>query len=451
MSQKKQLRLGAFLMSSGHHLAAWRHPEARADGGLSFQHFQQIAQTAERGKFDMIFFADGVSVRDRGTPEALSRAGHVTHFEPLTLLSALSVVTERIGLAATVSTTYNEPYHLARKFASLDYLSNGRSGWNLVTSATNSEAQNFNLDKHPEHALRYQRAREFVEVVTKLWDSWEDDAFLRDKESGVYFDPDKLHVANHKGEHFSVQGPLNVARPPQGYPVIIQAGSSEDGKNLAAETAEVIFTAQQTLEDAQAFYADVKGRLAKYGRSPDSLKIMPGIFPVIGRTEQEAKEKFEQLQELIHPSIGLGLLSGLVGGIDLSGYPLDGPLPNLPDTELAKSRLKLVTDLAQRDQLTIRQLYLAIAGARGHRQISGTPEQIADQLEEWFVNEGADGFNIMPPYLPGGLDDFVDLVIPELQHRGLFRTEYEGKTLRENLGLPRPVNQFKTKVLASLA
>jgi alkanesulfonate monooxygenase len=369
----------------------------------------------------------------------------------LTLLSALSVVTERIGLAATVSTTYNEPYHLARKFASLDYLSNGRSGWNLVTSATNSEAQNFNLDKHPEHALRYQRAREFVEVVTKLWDSWEDDAFLRDKESGVYFDPDKLHVANHKGEHFSVQGPLNVARPPQGYPVIIQAGSSEDGKNLAAETAEVIFTAQQTLEDAQAFYADVKGRLAKYGRSPDSLKIMPGIFPVIGRTEQEAKEKFEQLQELIHPSIGLGLLSGLVGGIDLSGYPLDGPLPNLPDTELAKSRLKLVTDLAQRDQLTIRQLYLAIAGARGHRQISGTPEQIADQLEEWFVNEGADGFNIMPPYLPGGLDDFVDLVIPELQHRGLFRTEYEGKTLRENLGLPRPVNQFKTKVLASLA
>lgn len=451
MNARKQLRLGAFLMSSGHHLAAWRYPDARADGGLSFEHFKQVAQTAERGKFDMIFFADGVAVRDRGNIEALSRAGHVAHFEPLTLLSALSVVTERIGLAATVSTTYNEPYHLARKFASLDYLSGGRAAWNLVTSATNAEAQNFNRDKHPDHTPRYQRAREFVEVATKLWDSWEDDAFLRDKESGLYFDPDKLHIPNHKGEHFSVKGPLNVARPPQGYPVVIQAGSSEDGKNLAAQTAEVIFTAQQTLEDAQAFYADVKGRLAQYGRSPEHLKIMPGIFPVIGRTEQEAKEKFEQLQELIHPSVGLGLLSGLVGGVNLSNYSLDEPLPNLPDTELAKSRLKLVKDLAQREQLTIRQLYLAIAGARGHRQIVGTPEYIADQLEEWFINEGADGFNIMPPYLPGGLDEFVDLVIPELQRRELFRTEYEGRTLRENLGLPRPDNQHRAKVLASLS
>lgn len=451
MSARKQLRLGAFLMSSGHHLAAWRHPDAKADGGLSFEHFKQVAQTAERGKFDMIFFADGVSVRDRGNINALSRAGHVAHFEPLTLLSAPSVVTERIGLAATVSTTYNEPYHLARKFASLDYLSGGRAGWNLVTSATNAEAKNFNLEKHPDHSPRYQRAREFVKVVTKLWDSWEDDAFLRDKESGVYFDPDKLHVPNHKGEHFSVQGPLNIARPPQGYPVIIQAGSSEDGKNLAAQTAEVIFTAQQTLEDAQAFYTDVKGRLAQYGRSPDHLKIMPGIFPVIGRTEQEAQEKFELLQSLIHPSVGLGLLTGLVGGIDLSNYPIDEPLPNLPETELAQSRLKLVKDLAQREQLTIRQLYLAIAGARGHRQIVGTPEYIADQLEEWFVKEGADGFNIMPPYLPGGLDEFVDLVIPELQRRGLFRTEYEGQTLRENLGLPRPENQHRTKVLASIS
>jgi FMN-dependent oxidoreductase (nitrilotriacetate monooxygenase family) len=451
MSARKQLRLGAFLMSSGHHLAAWRYPDANADGGLSFDHFKQIAQTAERGKFDMIFFADGVAVRDRGNIDALSRAGHVAHFEPLTLLSALSVVTERIGLAATVSTTYNEPYHLARKFASLDYLSGGRAGWNLVTSATNAEAKNFNLEKHPDHSPRYQRAREFVEVVTKLWDSWEDDAFERDKESGIYFDPDKLHVPNHKGEFFSVQGPLNVARPPQGYPVIIQAGSSEDGKNLAAQTAEVIFTAQQTLEDAQAFYADVKGRLAQYGRSPDQLKIMPGIFPVIGRTEQEAQEKFELLQSLIHPSVGLGLLTGLVGGVDLSNYPIDEPLPNLPETELAQSRLKLVKDLAQREQLTIRQLYLAIAGARGHRQIVGTPEYIADQLEEWFVNEGADGFNIMPPYLPGGLDEFVDLVIPELQRRGLFRTEYEGQTLRENLGLPRPENQHLKKVLASIS
>ncbi len=439
---QKQLKLGAFLMGSGHHVAAWRHPESRADGGLSFEHYKQVAQTAERGKFDMIFFADGVAVRDRGGIEALSRSGHIAHFEPLILLSALSVVTERIGLAATVSTTYNEPFHLARKFASLDYLSGGRAGWNLVTSATNSEAQNFNLEKHPDHQPRYDRAREFVEVVTSLWDSWEDDAFVRDKDSGIYFDPDKLHVPHHKGKHFSVRGPLNVARPPQGHPVIIQAGSSEDGKNLAAQTAEVIFTAQQTLEDAQEFYADVKGRLAKYGRSPDSLKIMPGVFPVIGKTEQAAKEKFEQLQNLIHPSVGLDLLSGLAGGVDLSRYPLDEPLPELPETELAKSRLKLLTDLAQREKLTIRQLYLWIAGARGHWQIVGTPEQIVDRLEEWFLNDAADGFNIMPPYLPGGLDEFVDFVIPELQRRGLFRTEYEGRTLRENLGLTRPENSF---------
>jgi alkanesulfonate monooxygenase len=444
MSTKKQLRLGAFLPGSGHHVAAWRHPDAQADGGLNFQHYRRLAQTAERGKFDMLFLADGVAVRERGQgKEALSRTT-VVHFEPLTLLSALSVVTERIGLTATVSTTYNEPYHLARKFASLDHLSGGRAGWNLVTSATEAEAKNFSRDKHMEHTLRYERAKEFVDVVTALWDSWEDDAFFRDKESGVYFDPDKLHIPNHKGEHFSVRGPLNVARPPQGYPVIIQAGSSEDGKNLAAQTAEVIFTAQQTLAEAQAFYADVKGRLAKYGRSSDSLKIMPGVFPVIGKTEQEAKDKFDQIQELIDPVVGLSLLGGMIGGFDLSSYPLDGPLPDLPETNGGKSRQKLLTDLARRENLTIRQLYLWIAGARGHRQILGTPQQIADQLEDWFVNGGADGFNIMPPYLPGGLDDFVDLVVPELQRRGLFRTEYEGRTLRENLGLPRPANQFST-------
>jgi alkanesulfonate monooxygenase len=438
-------------MSSGHHLAAWRHPDTPIDGGLNFQHFRQLAQTAERGKFDMIFFADGVAVWRRGkTAETLSRSGQVVHFEPLTLLSALAVVTEKIGLAATVSTTYNEPFHLARKFASLDYLSNGRAGWNLVTSATDAEARNFNREKHMEHALRYERAREFVEVVTKLWDSWEDDAFLRDKTSGIYFNSDKLHTPNHKGDYFSVQGPLNVARPPQGYPVIIQAGSSEDGQKLAAQTAEVVFTAQQTLAEGQAFYASLKGKLAKYGRSPDNLKIMPGVFPVIGKTEQEAKDKFEQIQSLIDPTVGLGLLTAMLGEIDLSGYPVDGPLPDLPPTQLAQSRQQLLIELARKENLTIRQLYLSIAGARGHRQILGTPTQIADQLEEWFVNDAADGFNIMPPYLPGGLDEFVDLVIPELQRRGLFRTEYEGQTLRENLGLPRPQNQFSSEKAIAL-
>lgn len=440
-TQKRQLKLGAFFMSAGHHVAAWRHPDTPADAGLDFKHFQRIAQTAERGKFDMVFFADSVAVRERGNDEALHRSA-VVHFEPLTLLSALSVVTSHIGLAATVSTTYNEPFHLARKFASLDYLSSGRAAWNLVTSATEAEAKNFGREKHMEHTRRYERAKEFVDVVTKLWDSWEDDAFIRDKASGLYSEPSKLHIPNHQGEHFSVRGPLNIARPLQGYPVIIQAGSSEDGKHLAAQTAEVIFTAQQTLADAQAFYADVKGRLAEYGRSPEHLKIMPGIFPVIGETEQEAKDKFDQLQALIHPKVGLGLLAGMLGEFDLADYPVDAPLPELPETNLAKSRQRLLIELARRENLTIRQLYLWIAGARGHRQIWGTPQQIADQLEEWFVQGGADGFNIMPPHLPGGLDIFVDRVIPELQRRGLFRTEYEGRTLRENLGLPRPVNQF---------
>jgi N-acetyl-S-(2-succino)cysteine monooxygenase len=452
MSTKKaQLRLGAFLLNTGHHVAAWRHPDAWAEGGLDFLHYRRLAQTAERAKFDMVFLADGVAVRRDHNLEALSRSGQIVHFEPITLLSALSVVTEHIGLVATASTTYNEPYHLARKFASLDHLSGGRAGWNVVTSATEAEAHNFNRDRHMEHALRYERAREFLQVVTGLWDSWDDDAFVRDKESGVYVDPDKLHVLNHKSKHFSVRGPLNVARPPQGYPVIVQAGASQDGQEFAAATAEVIFTAQQTLAEAQAFYAGIKGRLAKYGRSPDHLKIMPGVFPVIGRTQEEAKEKYDQLQELIHPTVGLALLSGLVGGVDLSAYPLDGPLPQLPETNLQKSRLKLVSDLAGRENLTIRQLYLAVASARGHRTIWGTPEQIADQLEDWFVNSAADGFNIMPPYLPGGLDDFVELVIPVLQRRGLFRTEYEGRTLRENLGLSRPANQFNTAVSSASA
>jgi alkanesulfonate monooxygenase len=444
MSTKKQLKLGAFLPGSGHHVAAWRHPKAQADGGLNLKHYQQLAQTAERGKFDMLFLADGVAVLDRGLgTEALSRSGlFVVHFEPLTLLSALATTTEHIGLVATASTTYNEPFHLARKFASLDHLSGGRAGWNVVTSSTEAEALNFNREKHVEHTLRYERAHEFLQVTKKLWDSWDDDAFLRDKASGIFFDANKLHIPHHKGDHFSVRGPLNVARPPQGYPVIVQAGSSEDGKNLAAQTAEVIFTAQQTLAEAQAFYADVKGRMVQYGRNPDHLKIMPGIFPVIGQTEQEAQEKFEQIQELIHPSVGLSLLTGMIGDVDLSAYPVDGPIPELPETNGNRSRQQLLIELARRENLTIRQLYLRIAGARGHRQILGTPEQIADQLEDWFIHNGADGFNIMPPWLPGGLDEFVDWVIPELQRRGLFRTEYEGRTLRENLGLPRPVNSY---------
>lgn len=433
----RQMKLGAFLMTDGHHVAAWRHPAGRPDASARLDHFVHLAKLAEAAKFDALFLADSSGVRETDVAP-LSRTSRGAWFEPLTLLSALSVVTERIGLIATASTSFNEPYNLARKFASLDLLSGGRAGWNLVTSSSESEAQNFNRDRHDPHADRYARAREFAEVVTGLWNTWEDDSFVRDVESAQYFDPEKFHVLDHRGPHFQVRGPLNVPRSPQGHPVIVQAGSSEAGKELAAASAEVIFTAQQTLAEAQAFYADVKGRLTRYGRAPDDLKIMPGIFPVVGASEAEAREKFEILQSRIHPVVGLSLLGTTLGGFDLTGYDPDGPLPELPETNGPKSRQKLLVDLARRDGLTIRQLYLAIAGARGHWQVIGTAAQIADQLEERFLNGAADGFNVMAPYLPGGLEDFVTEIIPELRRRGLFRDEYEGRTLRENLGLRRP-------------
>ena len=446
----RQIKLGAFLMQTGHHIAAWRLPDAHADDGQNFARFAELAKKAEAAKCDTIFFADSVGVRNED-PKALHRTARSDHFEPLTLLSALSVVTERIGLIATVSTSFNEPYNVARKFASLDHLSNGRAGWNLVTSSGNGEAHNFNRSEHLQHSLRYERAGEFYDVVTGLWDSWDDDAFLRDKESGIYHDPSKLHVLDYQGEHFQVRGPLNVARSPQGWPVVVQAGASEAGRELAARTAEVIFVAHQTFAEAQEFYRDIKGRLARYGRQPDDLKVMPGIFPVVGRTLAEAEEKFGRLQDLIHPDVGLALLSNMIGGVDLSDYPIDGPVPELPETNGGKSRQRLLLDLARRDNLTIRELYLRISGARGHQQVVGSITQVADQLQQWFEEEGADGFNIMSPSLPGGLEDFIDLVLPELRRRGLFRTEYEGKTLRENLGLRRPVSRYAATQVAAQA
>lgn len=446
----RQIKLGAFLMQTGHHIAAWRHPDAQADAPVNFRHYAELARRAEAAKFDAIFLADSVGVRNTDLA-SLSRTARSDHFEPLTLLSALAAVTEKIGLIATVSTTYNEPYHVARKFASLDHISGGRSGWNLVTSSGQGEAQNFNLDEHVEHARRYARAAEFHDVVLGLWDSWEDDAFLRDKPSGQYFDPAKLHPLRHRGEHFSVRGPLNVSRSPQGRPVVVQAGASPAGRDLAARTAEVIFVAHQTFDEAQAFYRDIKGRAVEYGRDPDDIKIMPGIFPVIGRTQAEAEEKFARLQDLIHPVVGVQLLSNMIGGFDLSGYPVDGPLPDIPETNGGKSRQQLLIDLARRDNLTIRQLYLRIAGARGHQQVVGTPQSVADQLQQWFEEDGADGFNIMSPWLPGGLDDFIELALPELRRRGLFRSEYEGATLRQHLGLARPPHRAVAPVGAGAA
>ncbi|SPK70501.1 putative monooxygenase YxeK (plasmid) [Cupriavidus taiwanensis] len=434
----RQLHLGAFVMATGHHVAGWRHPDAHADAGRSLSHYAALARRAEAAGFDALFLADGVAIR--GMDDAtLPHTARAATFEPLTLLSALAAVTQRIGLVATASTTYNEPYHIARKFASLDHLSGGRAGWNVVTSWSDAEARNFSLDRHPEHADRYARAEEFVDVVSGLWDSWEDDAFLYDKAGGVHFDASKLHRLDHRGKYFQVRGPLNISRPPQGHPVIVQAGSSEAGQELAARTAEVIFTAQQSLEGAQAFYRGLKGRLARFGRTPDQLKILPGVFPVVGRSAAEAEEKFESLQDLILPSVGLALLSQHLGGIDLSGYPLDGPLPdNLQEPNGAKSRFQLVTGLAREERLTIRQLCRRVATARGHWSIHGTPAQIVDQLQAWFEAEAADGFNVMPPWLPGGLDDFIELVLPELRRRGLFREQYTGTTLREHLGLVRP-------------
>ncbi|MGN7940634.1 LLM class flavin-dependent oxidoreductase [Virgibacillus sp. 6R] len=438
----RQMKLGAFFMIPGHHVAAWRHPESAAEDVQQFHLYKHLAEQAEKGKFDMIFFADGYAINDK-LESAIEHTVTVRP-DPLMLLAAISAVTTKIGLTATVSTTYNEPYHVARKFASLDHLSGGRAAWNVVTSGQNAEALNFNRKEHLKHGLRYERAEEFVNVVKKLWDSWEDDAIIVDKKAGRFAEPSKVHEVNHNGDWFSVKGPLNVSRPVQGHPVIVQAGSSEAGIELAAKIAEVIFTAWQTIEEAQNFYKNVKGKLSKYGRSHDDLKIMPGVFPIVGKTEEEAHEKQALLRELIPEKAGVGLLSSLIS-YDLSPYPVEGPLPDLPhisEINGGKSRFKLLKDIADREQLTIRQLYQHIAGARGHREIKGTPVQIADQLQEWFENEAADGFNIMPPYLPGGLDDFVELVIPELQKRGLFRTEYDGNTLREHLGLKRPLSSF---------
>jgi len=441
MSQR-QLSLNAFLVATGHHIAAWRHPDVPTGAEVDFKEYLKVARLAEAAKFDAVFVADGVAVNfGSGSLEAAARNARASFLEPFTLLSALAAVTERIGLIGTVSTSFNEPYHLARKFASLDWISKGRAGWNQVTSNTLAEAQNFNRDEHLEHALRYERAGEFLDVVKGLWGSWEDDAFVHDKASGQFFAPARLHPLNHQGKHFQVKGPLNVARSPQGYPVLVQAGSSEAGKEIAARTAEAIFTAHQSLESAQAFYADVKARLAKYGRCPEELKILPGILAIVGHTQEQAQAKYQQLQELIHPQVGLSLLSGMIGA-DLSGYDLDGPVPqDLPETNGGKSRQALLLDVAERENLSIRELYLRIAGARGHWTVVGTPVQIADQIQLWFESGAADGFNVMPPWLPGGLEDFIELVVPELRRRGLFREEYSGSTLREHFGLARPDNQ----------
>ncbi|HJQ48750.1 MAG TPA: LLM class flavin-dependent oxidoreductase [Amycolatopsis sp.] len=433
-----RLHLNAFLMGVGHHESAWRHAGTNPSVLDDVTHFQKLAQIAERGTFDSVFLADGVQVMGDIQHTAAGR------FEPLTLLSAIAAVTTRIGLIATASTGFSEPYNLARWFSSLDHISGGRAGWNIVTSAGDRAAQNFNADRAADHAARYARAAEFLEVTTALWDSWEDGAVVADSASGVYADPAKVHEIDHRGKYFQVRGPLNTTRSPQGRPLLVQAGSSEDGKAFAAAHAEAVFTAQQTFADARAFYTDLKDRLAAHGRDRDSLKVLPGIVPVLGGTQAEAERFAAELDELIVPVRALRQLSEMID-VDLTGHPLDQPLPPFPPVAHingAKSRFELVRDLAEREKLTLRQLLGRLGGGRGHQVVAGTPEQIADHIELWFTGGAADGFNVMPPLLPGGLTDFVEQVVPELRRRGLFRTEYTGTTLRDHYGLPRPASRF---------
>ncbi|MDB6141875.1 MAG: Nitrilotriacetate monooxygenase component [Pseudomonas sp.] len=439
MTSQRQLKLGAFMRPVSIHTGAWRYPGAFRDANFNFAHLKRFAQTLERGKFDAFFMADHLALLNMPI-DALKHSHTATSFEPFTLLSALSQATEHIGLIATASTTFDEPFHIARRFASLDHLSNGRAGWNIVTTANPDVALNFGLEQAYAHDERYARAREFYDVVTGLWDSWADDAFVRDADTGVFFDPQRLHTLNHKGRYLSVRGPLHIARPVQGWPVIVQAGASEPGRQLAAETAEVVFAAPGTLQDGQRFYADIKARMQVLGRDRDHLKILPAAFVVVGDTLQEARAIRARLDSLVHYDSAIASLS-IALGHDASKFDPDKPLPEVPDTNDSKSTRERVIALAEREQLTVRQLAQRLGGYAGLSFV-GTAQSIADEMQQWLETEGSDGFNIMFPWLPGGLDDFVDKVIPELQRRGIFRREYEGQTLRENLGLPRPENRF---------
>jgi FMN-dependent oxidoreductase (nitrilotriacetate monooxygenase family) len=446
MPESRQLHLNAFIHDIGHHEAAWRLPESDPLATTSIDHYVNLARIAERGTLDSVFFADGPVLL--GDP----RFRPVGFLEPLTLLGALAVKTERIGLIATASTSYKEPYDLARTFASIDHISGGRAGWNIVTTAGDEAARNFGRDGQALHRDRYVRADDFLEVITKLWDSWEDDARLADKEAGIFADGDRIHRIDHEGQYFSVAGPLNIPRPPQGYPVLVQAGSSSDGRVFAGRWAEAVFTAQRTVAEGREFYSDLKRRTVAAGRREQDIVILPGVVPVLGSTEAEARAREEEFEQRIIPTYGLSMLSRFYG-VDLAGIDLDGPLPEVPvedDIEGHKSRSTLISNLARGEKLTVRQLLGKLGGGRGHRTFTGTPEQLADDLELWFTEGAADGFNIMAPALPAELDIFVEHVVPILRKRGLFREEYEGTTLREHYGLQRPANRLAQRQLTAV-
>lgn len=432
---KRQLKLGANLSGVGNSISFWRHPDIPVNASVSIEYYKQQARKAEEGKFDLLFIADGLYINEKSNPHFLNR------FEPITLLSTLAGATSHIGLVATLSTSYSEPFTVARQFASLDQISGGRAGWNVVTSPLEGSALNFGKGEHPDHSLRYEIAEEHLQVVRGLWDSWEDDAFIGDKEAGIFFDPSKLHALNHRGKHFSVQGPLNVARSSQGHPVIFQAGSSESGKNLAARSADAIYTAHETLEEAREFYRDVKARAAAHGRKPEELLIFPGIGPIVGRTEEEAERKYQEIAALVSIDQALNYLGRYFEHFDFSQYALDEPFPDIGD--LGSNSFRSTTDKikqqAREQGLTLREVALLASTPR--TSFIGTPEKIADLIQEWFELEAADGFNIRT-VVPNGLADFVDLVVPVLQERGLFRTAYEQTTLRGNLGLEIPSNRY---------
>lgn len=427
-STPRQIRLGLFMHPLGQHVGGWRHPEAEGSS-TSIQWLTRIAQTAERGGFDMVFVGDSLTSSQHRLPSTASR------LEPFTLLAALAGQTRHIGLAATASTTFDQPFHLARALSSIDHISNGRAAWNVVTSFSAGAALNFGRDDLPSHAERYEIASEFLEVTHKLWDGWLSGAVVKDKVEGKFLNDALIRPADHRGKHFSVAGPLNIERSPQGRPVIIQAGSSEAGQDLAARSAEVVFTAAPTLEEGQAFYAEQKRRVVNAGRKPEHLLILPGVMPIVGRTDEEAQATWRELNEWVDIDNGLKQLSARFG-LDLSSYPLDGPVPDPGTVEGGRSRVKLLLDKSERENLTLRQLAAIAAGSRGHRVVVGTAQTIADDLQQWFEQGAADGFNIMPAIMPTQLDLFVELVIPELRRRGIFRERYEFSTLRENLGLP---------------
>lgn len=449
MRRNDEMKLGVMVIQAGSHEGAWRDPSVPAAGGMDIDYFARLAALAEGAAFHFIFRPDTPSVVDQD--HAIIARRNAAGVEPITLLSALSSRTQNIGLVATATTTYHQPYHLARMLASLDHLSRGRAAWNIVTSGYKFEAANFGENELPDHDTRYARAKEFVEVVKGLWDTWEDDAFVRDKQSGIFVDTAKLHLLDHRGDCFSIRGPLNIARPPQGYPVLVQAGASDAGARFAAEVGEVIFTAEPCLENGKRYYVTLKDKARALGREDDQVLVMPGIVPIVGRTKKEAAEKLERLQSYTHIDVQIGAADRWLGSVlDLRSIDLDSLVPQtLPRTNLFQSRQKLLLDLAARRKFTWRQLIRLISDSAGHLMVVGTPDEIANTMVDTFDQRAADGFNVCPAILPSGLEDFVELVVPELRRRGKFRSTYTGQTLRENLGLKRPLNRFTQSGVSS--